>query len=427
MDNLYDVLKERGFLYQATDEDGIRTLLGGDEPVILYIGFDPTADSLHVGSLVPIMSLVHAQRCGHRPIVVVGCGTAMVGDPSGKSEMRQMLTLEELAANAEGLKGQLSHYLSFGDTAATMVNNQDWLSGLGYIEFLRDVGKHISVNRMLTAESVKLRLEKGLSFLEFNYMLLQAYDFMALCRDHDCVLQMGGQDQWGNIVAGIDLCRRMLGRQTYGLTFPLLMNPSGEKFGKTAKGTSVWLDPVRTSPYDFYQFWRNIDDSAVARYMGLFSLLPMDEVRRLAALTGDGMNRAKEILAYEATKLCHGTAQAAEAFRTAVATFGGADPTGAIETSSDIPKAAARPDAGLPTTEIPADELATGLGLPALFVRVGLCGSNGEAKKLVKGGGAYLNDERVQDIGRLVTSADLADGAITLRAGKKRHHRVVSQ
>ena len=429
MENLYDVLRERGFLYQATDDEAIRELLGLGRPVILYIGFDPTADSLHVGSLVPIMSLVHAQRCGHRPIVVVGAGTAMVGDPSGKTEMRQMLSGEQLWANAEGLKEQLGRYLAFSevpaDGKATMVNNHDWLSELGYIEFLRDVGKHVSVNRMLAAESVKQRLETGLSFLEFNYMLLQAYDFMALCRDHDCVLQMGGQDQWGNIVTGIDLCRRLLGRQTYGLTFPLLTNPSGEKFGKTAKGTSVWLDRERTSPYDFYQFWRNVDDGDVGKHLGLFTLLPTDEVKRLAALEGDGLNRAKEILGYEATRLCHGPEAAAEAYHAAVATFGAADPKGTVRTSSDIPLLESVQDDGLPTTALPAAELDAGLRVADLFVRVGLAASNGEAKKLVKGGGAYLNGERISSAVYEVTTADLRDGALTLRAGKKRHHRVV--
>jgi tyrosyl-tRNA synthetase len=420
--NAYDVLKERGFLYQSTDEEGLRALL--EQPATCYVGFDPTADSLHVGSLVPIMALVHMQRHGHRPIAIVGAGTAMVGDPSGKSEMRQLLTPDDVRRNALGLRGQLARYIAFEDGRALLLDNGEWLAALNYIEFLRDIGRHFSVNRMLAAESYRMRLESGLSFLEFNYMLLQAYDFLVLYRQHGCLVQMGGQDQWGNIVAGIDLVRRETGKQAYGFTFPLLMNPSGEKFGKTAKGTSVWLSAERTSPYEFYQFWRNVDDAEVGRLLGLFTLLPMDEVRRLAA-PGANLNRAKELLAYEATKLCHGRAAAAEAFGTAVATFGAADPEGAVQTSSDIPTAKNAADEALPTTTVPETALREGVRLVDLFVQAGLSASTGEAKKLVKGGGAYLNDERVDDAGRVVTLADLRDGAATLRAGKKRHHRVV--
>ena len=439
--NVYDVLKERGFLYQTTDDEGLRELL--EKPVTCYIGFDPTADSLHVGSLVPIMALVHMQRHGHRPIAIVGGGTAMVGDPSGKSEMRQLLTRERIVANSEALRGQLSRYVRIagqvGGAGASersggeggglgtglMIDNADWLADLNYIEFLRDVGRHFSVNRMLTAESYRQRLETGLSFLEFNYMLLQAYDFVILLRDHDCILQMGGQDQWGNIVAGTDLCRRMLGKQAYGCTFPLLMNSSGEKFGKTAKGTSVWLAAERTSPYEFYQFWRNAEDTEVERLLGLFTLLPMEEVRRLAGAPDANLNRAKEILAYEATTLCHGREAAVEAFGTAVATFGAADPEGLVPTSSGIPSAKGAADDALPTTALSKPELDAGVRLVDLFVRVGLAASNGEAKKLVKGGGAYLNETRVDDAGRVVTSEDLVEGVLVLRAGKKRHHRVV--
>lgn len=427
MSNVYDVLKERGFLYQSTDDDAIREMLGKETPTTFYVGFDPTADSLHVGSLVPIMGMLHLQRHGHRPLVLVGGGTAMVGDPSGKSEMRQLLDEQRIIANGEALQGQIARYLSFGDDAARFLDNRSWLRDLNYIEFLRDVGRHFSVNRMLTAESYRQRLETGLSFLEFNYMLLQAYDFAVLLRDHDCVLQMGGQDQWGNIVAGIDLARRMIGKQAYGLTFPLLMNASGEKFGKTAKGTSVWLDAGRTSPYDFYQFWRNAEDADVERFLGLFTLLPMDEVRALAGHCGEGgLNRAKEILAYEATKLCHGAAAAREAFQTATATFGAADPEGRIPTSSDIPATSGKgADDGLPTTVVPRAQLAEGLRLVAAMAEAGLTGSMGEAKKLVKGGGAYVNGERQDDVNRVLTVDDLEDGTITLRAGKKRHHRLV--
>jgi len=348
--------------------------------------------------------------------------------------MRTMLTPEAIALNTAGLKAQFARYLVFdaddgrGGVRGRLLDNADWLVPLNYVEFLRDVGRHFSVNRMLTAESYRMRLETGLSFLEFNYMLLQAYDFARLFHTHACELQMGGQDQWGNIVAGIDLIRRMHGGQGYGLTFPLLMNASGEKFGKSAKGTSVWLDAERTSPYEFYQFFRNVDDADVERLLGLFTLLPMDEVRRLSAVCADGgLNRAKEILAYEATALCHGAPAAREAFLTAARTFGAADPDGRIATSSACPARAAAGAADLPTTAIPTAELAAGLRAAALFVRAGLAGSGGEAKKLVAGGGAYLNDERVDDPNQLVTDAHLKDGALVLRAGKKRYHRIVPE
>jgi len=427
MPNAYDVLKERGFLYQSTDDEGLHALL--EQPITCYVGFDPTAESLHVGSLVPIMALLHMQRHGHRPIAILGGGTALVGDPSGKTEMRQLLTRDDVRRNAVGIRGQLGRYLDFGEGdssegRALLLDNADWLEGLSYITFLRDIGRHFSVNRMLSAESYRMRLESGLSFLEFNYMLLQAYDFLVLMREYDCLVQMGGQDQWGNIVAGIDLVRRELGKQAYGFTFPLLMNPSGEKFGKTAKGTSVWLSAERTSPFEFYQFWRNVDDADVGRLMGLFTLLPMDEVRRLAGPDAN-LNRAKEILAYEATKLCHGAAAAAEAFRTAVATFGPADPDERVATNSDIPSVRGALDEALPTTALPAAALREGVRLVELFVQTGLAVSNGEAKKLVKGGGAYLNEERIDDANRVVTLDDLRDGAATLRAGKKRYHRIV--
>jgi len=425
MENVFDVLKERGFVHMSTDDRAIRATLGAG-PISCYIGFDPTADSLHVGSLVPIMTLVHMQRAGHQPIAIMGGGTALVGDPSGKTEMRRMITPETIKANALAMKAQLERFITFEDDRARMINNADWLAGLNYIEFLRDVGRHFSVNRMLTAESVKLRLETGLSFLEFNYMILQAYDFYVLMRDHGVTLQMGGQDQWGNIVAGIDLIRRMLGKEAYGLTMPLITNASGQKFGKTEKGT-VWLDAQRTSPYEFYQFWRNTEDGDVGRFLGLFTLLPNAEVRTLGALEPPLINRAKEILAFEATCINHGEAEARAAYEAAVSQFGSSDPSGTVKTSSTIPAAGGAGERSLPTIEVAGEELEAGIWIVDLLVRSGACKSKGEGRRLLKGGGVYLDDERVADGDLAVKASDLADGTAILRVGKKRHYQVVTK
>ncbi|HCN09440.1 MAG TPA: tyrosine--tRNA ligase, partial [Lentisphaeria bacterium] len=330
----HDVLEERGFLYQLTDEEVVADRLNG-EPATFYIGFDPTADSLHVGHLLPIMAARILQRAGHRPIMLVGGGTAMVGDPSGKTEMRQMLTHEQIQANTGHIRMQLERFVEFGDDKARMVDNADWLLGLKYVEFLRDIGRHFSVNRMLAAESVKQRLEAGLSFLEFNYSLLQAYDFYVLARDYDCEFQLGGQDQWGNIVAGVDLTRRMLSRAVYGATIPLLTDQAGKKFGKTEAG-AVWLDTGRTSVFDYYQFWRNSADTDVIQLLAYFTDLPIDQVQRLGSLQDIGINRAKEILAYEATAMAHGADAAKQAFVAAGKQFGFADPQGTIETTSAV-------------------------------------------------------------------------------------------
>lgn len=418
-DNVYRILKERGFLYQTTDDEALEKILG-KEKVTCYIGFDATADSLHVGSLVPIMALVHMQRCGHRPIALLGGGTTMVGDPSGKTEMRQMLTAEDIKKYGEGIKRQFAQYLDFGKDRALMLNNAEWLLPLNYIEFLRDVGVHFSINRMLTAESVKQRLETGLSFIEFNYMLLQAYDFYVLARDYKCLLQMGGQDQWGNIVAGSDLTRRMLGKQVYGMTFPLITTSGGEKFGKSA-GNAVWLDGSKTSPYDFYQYWRNVDDRDVEKYLGLFTFLPMDEVKRLPE---ENVNRAKEILGFEVPRLAHGREAAVEAYTAAVRQFGGGAGVD-IQTSSDIEAVKLHAASAIPTVELNKDRLHDGLWVVKLFVEAGLCSSNGEARRLIKQGGAYINDEAVKDDSMEINEKALADGALVLRAGKKRHKRVV--
>src|SRR5512136_1758813 len=307
---VYDLFVERGFLEQVTDEANLRELL--KRKVTCYIGFDPTASSFHVGSLVPIMSLAHMQRHGHRPIALVGAGTALVGDPSGKDEMRQIMTKEEIGRNAEFQRKQFTHFLNFSGDRALLLNNADWLTKLNYIDFLRDIGVYFSVNRMLAAESIKIRLETGLSFIEFNYQLLQAYDFWHLFKYYDCLIQMGGSDQWGNIVAGIDLIRRLEGKQAYGITFPLMMTADGRKMGKTEKG-AVWLDAERTSPYEYYQFWINTDDRDVKRFLALFTFLPLQEVEKYGDLKGAGIREAKEILAFEATKIAHGEEEARKA------------------------------------------------------------------------------------------------------------------
>ncbi|MBI5521224.1 MAG: tyrosine--tRNA ligase [Desulfarculus sp.] len=409
--NPYSEFLARGYVAQCTDEAALRELFD-TETVLGYIGFDPTATSLHVGSLVPILSLVHLQRAGHRPIAVVGGGTGMIGDPSGKTEMRNMLTLETLAANAQAIKQQLSRFLEFGPNQAVMVNNADWLVPLNYIEFLRDVGRHFSVNRMLAAESVKLRLEQeqGLSFIEFNYALLQAYDFMHLAKTMDCRLQMGGNDQWGNIVAGVDLTRRMIGKTVYGLTFPLLTTSTGQKMGKTAAG-AVWLDAARTPVYDFYQYWVNTTDEDVSRFLRLFTFLPMKDIEELDRLSGADLRQAKAVLAYEVTKIVHGEAEAKTAQAAAGAAFGAA---GAGDSE------------GVPHTVVPRARLAGGVPAFQLFVETGLCSSNSDARRLVAGGGAYVGETRLTAFDQPVT-LDMAgdDGALWLRAGKKKYHRVL--
>jgi tyrosyl-tRNA synthetase len=426
MPNAFDVLQERGFFYQLTDEAVIRDRLANHR-VTFYVGFDPTADSLHLGHLLPVMASRFLQQCGHRAIMLVGGGTACVGDPSGKTESRQMLSRDVIAANAEAIKGQIARYLDFSTPErALLVNNADWLADLKYIEFLRDIGKHFSVNRMLQADSVKLRLasDSGLTFLEFNYMLLQAYDFYVLARDQRCEFQFGGQDQWGNIVAGVDLTRRLLGQTVFGATFPLLTNAAGQKFGKSIAG-AVWLDPQRTSIFDFYQFWRNVEDSEVTKLMGLFTALPMDEVRRLGSLPAPAINRAKEILAYEATALAHGTEAAAQAYQAATRQFGNADPEGKIATSSALAGLTAGNAAdNLPTLALTADRAAAGVWIVALLVESGLAKTNSDARRLIQGGGVTLNDAKVDAVERQVTAADFRDGQAILRAGKKNVRRL---
>lgn len=400
-------VSERGFLNQCTDPEGLDACLSQGTPMPAYIGFDCTADSLHVGSLLPIMLLRHLQKSGHKPIVLMGGGTTRVGDPSGKDEARKLLSDEDIARNMAGIKTVFSKFLAFGDgpTDALMINNADWLNTINYIDFLRDYGRHFSVNRMLSFDSVKLRLdrEQPLSFLEFNYMILQAYDFLELSRRVGCRMQMGGSDQWGNIVNGVELGRRIDARELFGLTVPLMTTASGAKMGKTAQG-AIWLNADRLSPWDYWQFWRNTEDADVVRFLKLFTELPIDEIERLGRLHGSEINEAKKILATEATRLAHGAEAAAEAAETARRTF---EDGAAADT--------------LPSLDIPKAELDAGIPVFALFVRAGLAASNGEARRLIKGGGARVNDQPLTNELEPITSGHLHDGAIKLTAGKKRH------
>jgi len=426
MVNVIDVLKERGFIEQTTHEDELRDYLESEEATC-YIGFDPTASSLHVGSLVPIMSLAHMQKHGHRPIALIGGGTGLVGDPSGKTEMRQLLTPEMVDSNALGIKKQLSRFVDFDDGQAIMVNNADWLIQLEYIPFLRDIGRHFSVNRMLKAEGYKMRLEseEGLNFIEFNYMLLQAYDFLELYDHYRCRLQMGGSDQWGNIVAGVELVRRVRQQTVFGITFPLVTTSSGEKMGKTAKG-AVWLDPDRTSPYEYYQYWINTDDRDVARFMALFTFLPMDEVGEIEKLSGAGLNSAKRVLAFEATLLVHGRGAALKAYQAAASMFGAQVVSKEIMPSSTIPREDTdQDDTAVPHSYLTIDQLKAGIPAFKIFHTAGLASSGGAARRLIEQGGAYLNGQRIESFDQLISENDLSNMEILLRSGKKRYHKII--
>ena len=416
---VFDVLEERGFIEQVTDEVRLRQLLKGK--VTCYIGFDPTASSFHVGNLVPIMALAQMQRHGHRPVALVGGGTGLVGDPSGKDHMRQMLTRGEINRNAGVQKKQFSHFLDFSKDQALLLNNADWLTKLNYIDFLRDIGVHFSVNRMLATESVKVRLETGLSFIEFNYQLLQAYDFWHLFKNYDCVIQMGGSDQWGNIVAGIDLIRRLEGKEAYGITFPLIMTADGRKMGKTEMG-AVWLDGERTSPYEYYQFWINSDDRDVKRFLALFTFLPMEDVEENGKLQGANLRKAKEVLAFEATKIVHGEKEAEKARNTSKTLFVRAS-NGEIAVESGT--VAISSEHSMPTTSMNSERFIEGIPIFRLFETTGLCPSSSEARRLIEQGGAYLNNERVAKFDDLVTLKDFKGGnTIFLRAGKKKFQRI---
>jgi tyrosyl-tRNA synthetase len=424
--NVLDILQERGFIERTTHDQELRACL--DQPgVTCYIGFDPTAPSLHIGSLVPIMSLAHMQREGHRPIALIGGGTGMVGDPSGKTEMRQLLTLKTLKENSAGIKKQLSHFLDFSEGKALLLNNADWLTKLKYITFLRDIGRHFSVNRMIKAESYKIRLDsdEGLSFIEFNYMVLQAYDFLELFKSQNCQIQMGGSDQWGNIVAGVELVRRVCQATVFGITFPLITTSSGDKMGKTAKG-AVWLDTAKTSPYDYYQYWVNTDDNDVSRFLALFTFLPMDEIRRVEKLSGASLNEVKAVLAFEATCLAHGYQEAVQAYQAAASLFGTRKIAHDILPSSTMPRGDSNADdQTVPSSFLDAEIIEAGIPAFKLFHQVGLANSGGAARRLIEQGGAYINGTRVESNDYMVTSADLDDQqTIILRSGKKRYHKI---
>ena len=425
MANIVETLKERGFVEQTTHDEELYEYFDTGNRTC-YIGFDPTASSLHVGSLVPIMALSHMQCSGHRPIALVGGGTGLIGDPSGKTEMRTLLTPETIQENVAGIQKQLSHFIDFSNGKALMLNNADWLTKLEYIAMLRDIGRHFSVNRMIKAESYRMRLdsEEGLNFIEFNYMILQAYDFMTLFEKYDCGLQMGGSDQWGNIVAGIELIRRVFKKPAFGITFPLIMTSSGIKMGKTHKG-AIWLDPSRTSPYEYYQFWINTEDADVARFLALFTFLPMAEIRNAARLEGERLNAAKAVLAFEATALAHGRDEAVGAYNASGSMFGFRVVPGDVLPSSSIPRDERESDESVPCTAI--SELAMADGIPAFKVlqMSGLAASGGAARRLIEQGGAYINGERIPNADYMVTKKDFRDSDMLLRAGKKRYHKIV--
>ncbi len=408
MTNVLDTLRERGFVQQLTHDEPLHKLFA-TEKVTAYVGVDPTADSMHVGHMLPIMALAHLQRAGHRPIALMGGGTSMVGDPSGKTEMRKMLTLEDIEQNKKGIRAQMARLLDFSEDKALMLDNADWLLKLNYVDFLREIGSQFSVNRMLTAECFRARMERpdsGLSFIEFNYMLMQAYDFLVQFREYGCKLQIGGDDQWSNILAGTDLIRRLERGEAFGLTLPLITTSSGAKMGKTVDG-AVWLDPLKTSPYDFYQYWRNVHDADVERFFALYTFLPMDEVRRLGRAEGQAINESKKALAFEVTKMVHGEEEAMKAQQAAEALFSsGGD------------------DANIPSTSVPMAELDAGINICDLMVRCGLAASKSEARRLIQQGGVTINGEKVESFERVVGSADLQDGKVLVKKGKKVFHAV---
>ena len=402
--SIFDVLKERGYIAQCTNEDEVRKMLA-NEKVTFYVGFDPTADSLHVGHFLGLMVMAHMQRAGHRPICLVGGGTGTVGDPSGRTDMRKMLTDEDIEYNCNRFKEQMARFIDFSDDKALIVNNGDWLRKLNYIELLRDVGPHFTVNRMLTAECYKNRMEKGLTFLEFNYMIMQSYDFLELHRRYNLKLEMGGDDQWSNIIGGVELTRRKTGDAVYGLTFTLLTKSDGKKMGKTAGG-ALWLDKEKTPVYDFYQYWRNVDDADVEKCLALLTFLPMEEVHRLGSLQDAAINEAKKVLAYEVTKLVHGQEEADKAQAAAEAVFGG---SGSNE--------------NMPTIQLTAEN--EGQKLLDILVAGQVFESKGEGRRLIKQNGLSLNDAKVADPDYVLTDWDFTDGEAIVRKGKKKFYRLV--
>lgn len=403
--NVFDVLKERGYLEQCTHEEEIRELLE-KESVTFYIGFDPTADSLHIGHFIQIMVMSIMQKYGHRPIALLGDGTTMIGDPSDRTGMRSVMTFETITQNAENFKKVFEKFLDFTDEKALMPRNSEWLLPLNYLEFMREVGVHFTISKMIAADCYKNRLEQGLTFFEFGYMLMQAYDFYMLNEKFGCKMQMGGNDQWSNIIAGVELTRKKAGKQVYGMTFSLLTTSEGKKMGKTEKG-ALWLDRNKTTPYEFYQYWRNIDDADVEKCLALLTFLPMDEVRRLGALEGSEINKAKEVLAFEVTKLIHTEEDAVNAQEAARALFGGG-------ADSD----------NIPTTELTNSELGEGMPVIDLMQKAGLIKSKSEGRRLIEQAGVAVNDVIIDDIGAAVTEADFEDGKLMIKKGKKTYHRI---
>ena len=425
--SVLSILKERGFIEDLTHTKELEDYLSNSKTTC-YIGFDPTADSLHVGSLVCIMTLAHMQREGHRPIALVGGGTGLIGDPSGKTELRKVITQEQIDENKKGIRNQLSRFLDFSDDKALLLDNAKWLTKLEYIPFLRDIGRHFSVNRMVKAESYKARLDSddGLTFIEFNYMLLQAYDFMQLAKSHDCFLQMGGSDQWGNIVAGTDLIRRTLGKQAFGITFPLITTASGIKMGKTHKG-AVWLDAQRFSPYEYYQFWVNSDDADVVRFLALFTFLSMEDIDQVKHIKGAELNKAKVILAYEACKICHGEDEAKNALKASVSMFGAVDIPDNLLPGSSILRGTHRVDSdnSMPSSSYMKDDIIEKFLLVDLFMNAGLCKSKSDVRRLIKQGGAYINGDKIKTFDQKVMDSDIENNEILLRAGKKKYHKII--
>jgi len=425
--SVLSVLKERGFVDDLTHTEELEDYLTNNRATC-YIGFDPTAASLHVGSLVCIMALAHMQRHGHRPIALVGGGTGLIGDPSGKTELRKIITQDQIDENKKGLQQQLSRFLDFSDEKAFLLDNAAWLTKLEYIPFLRDIGRHFSVNRMVKAESYKARMdsEDGLTFIEFNYMLLQAYDFMQLAKTYDCFLQMGGSDQWGNIVAGIDLTRRTLGKQAFGITFPLITTASGIKMGKTHKG-AVWLDAQRFSAYDYYQFWINADDADVERFLALFTFLPMEEIDQVKHLKGADLNKAKAVLAYEATKICHGEEEAIKALEASASMFGSPELPRELLPSSTFPRGShlVSNEKSVPSSFYNKEDVVEKISIVDLFINAGLCKSKSDVRRLIQQGGAYINDNRIVSFDQLIKAEDIQKNEILLRAGKKKYHKII--
>ncbi|MDU4952129.1 MULTISPECIES: tyrosine--tRNA ligase [Clostridium] len=403
MRNVYDILTERGYIKQLTHDKEIRELLE-KEKVTFYIGFDPTADSLHVGHFIAMMFMAHMQRAGHRPIALVGGGTAMIGDPSGRTDMRQMMTRETIEHNVSCIKKQMERFIDFSDGKAILENNADWLLNLNYIDFIRDIGSAFSVNKMLTAECFKQRLEKGLSFLEFNYMLMQGYDFLVLNKKYGCSMELGGDDQWSNMLAGVDLIRRKEQKQAYAMTCTLLTTSEGKKMGKTQNG-ALWLDPEKTSPYEFYQYWRNVQDADVKKCLSLLTFVPMDKVNELCAVEGSAINEAKKVLAYEVTKLIHGEEEAKKAMEAAEALFAGGNNMNNV-----------------PTVEVSREKLNT--SLLDILAEGGIIPSKAEGKRIIKQNGLSLNDEKVTDIYRNLVEEDFTDGVALVKKGKKSYHKL---